>query len=743
MYEITGLSFLIAGPLIAAGVCCLVVSCITIASDPHSRSRREYLNVGMLLVVYNFCYGFMTIAQSEKTMTALWTIGFITGCMFFPLWLLFLTNMVSRNAEQIRKAIYVIMVVSAALIVLSVLSGGVVFVSTRLGVQFHYGDNIPLKINAVYVLLLGITMTSYHRLWLREAELKRTKHQAQSFIRFVGIIAPAALIAEYIIPAFTPFTAPPLNGLAIVAGSLNLFFSMRRNQALSLTVRNVSEFVYRSVTVPTLILDHKNIINMHNDAAVSFFGRSIVGHNIERHLISTDKVLPPISYENSFEHRIVDVKTPNGIRICDVLLTVEKDEFDEAICKVVLLNDITESEQKKVLLVDALQKAGEARKAKNEFLLNISHEMRTPMNAIIGMTGVARRATDEEVRQQALGKVDEASTHLLGVINNLLDLSQVEADNMVLEPGLLNIEKVMMQALTQVSFSLNEKNHKLATHIDDDIPRALSGDARRLEQVLVILLSNAIKFTPEGGSIRLHIFLTGETDGLYKIGFDVEDSGIGISDGDKKRIFNAFEQAEGGIRREYGGSGVGLAIAKRIIELMGGNIWIESKSGGGTCFRFLIKAARQSEKTGTKAEPAGDSGGNDYSHLAGKRVLIADDIEINCEIIIAILEGTGLIFDCVTNGEEALRAVESPVEYDLVLMDLMMPKMDGIEAARRIRALPDNKGANLPIVAVSANLSSENIDECIEAGMNDHISKPIDAAGLLKIVTRLLSPEDW
>ena len=739
MYEHTGLSYLVAVPLIAAGICCLVVSCITIASDPHSRSRREYLNVGILLVVYNFCYGFMTIAQTEALASVLWTIGFITGCMFFPLWLLFLTNIVSYKAAKIRKLIYIIMAVSAALIILSVLSGGIVFVSTRFGIQFHYGGSLPLRINAVYVLLLGITMTSYHKLWLREAELKRTKHQAQTFIRFVGIIAPAALIAEYLIPAFTPFTAPPLNGLAIVAGSLNLFFSMRRNKALSLTVRNVSEFVYRSVTVPTLILDHKNIINMHNDAAGDFFGRKIIGGKIEKYLHSTDKVLPPISYENSFEHRVVNVETPMGTRICDVLLTVEKDEFDEAICKVVLLNDITDSEQKKVLLVDALQKAGEASKAKNDFLLSISHEMRTPMNAIIGMTGVARRATNEEVRHQALDKVDEASSHLLGVINNLLDLSQVEANNMVLEPGTFEIEKVFEHTLAQTSFGLNDKKHRLTTHIDKEIPRTLLGDQRRLEQVLIILLSNAIKFTPEGGNLRLSASLIGATGGVCELSFAVADNGIGISDKDRERIFNAFEQAEGGIRREHGGSGVGLAIAKRIVELMGGRIWVESKPGVSTCFRFHIKAALQSENSENTSETTEDPGEKDYSHLAGKRVLIADDIEINCEIIIAILEDTGLVFDCVSNGEEALRAVESSVEYDLVLMDLMMPKMDGIEATRRIRALPDAKGLNMPIVAVSANLSSENIAACISAGMDDHISKPLDAGELLKIVNRLLS----
>jgi CheY-like chemotaxis protein len=275
-------------------------------------------------------------------------------------------------------------------------------------------------------------------------------------------------------------------------------------------------------------------------------------------------------------------------------------------------------------------------------------------------------------------------------------------------------------------------------------------------------LSNAVKFTPEGGRIRLDASLAGETGGECTLRVEVEDSGIGISPKQQARLFRAFEQAESGTSREYGGTGLGLTISKRIVEMMGGDIRVESDVGKGARFIFTVKA-RRGEKDPAQGVDAGlddapsidkysgaDSGeeparGDD--DFRGKRMLLAEDVEINREILITLLEDTGIAIDCAENGKEALDMVEAGLDkYDIVFMDVQMPQMDGLEAARRIRALPgiEDRGGRgrLPIVAMTANVFKSDIDACIEAGMDGHLGKPLDFDKVMGTLGRYLKPKD-
>jgi len=516
----------------------------------------------------------------------------------------------------------------------------------------------------------------------------------------------------------------------------------------------------------------------------------------------------------------------------------------------------------------ALEKAQAASQSKSNFLSNMSHEIRTPINAIVGMTMIGKMAHDTVKKNYAFEKIEVASSHLLGIINDVLDMSKIEANKFELSAVEFDFEKMLQKVINVIVFRVNEKQQNFKLYIDPKIPARLIGDDQRLAQVITNLLSNAVKFTPEHGSISLHINYMGEEDGLCEIHVFVTDTGIGISEGQHDRLFSSFEQAESSTSRRFGGTGLGLSISKQIIDLMAGEIWVKSKLGEGATFAFSVKLksapgedipsepavlkdirilvvddeaetreyfsalsqrlriacdtavdgseallmikqnskydicfvdwkmpgmdgitlARKIRSAGASepviimisaydwitiehdAKAAGIYGFlskpifssdivdciNTYigakfigkkdtisqefiESFKGYRILLAEDVEINREIVLALLEPTMLSIDCAANGAEAVRMIEgSPEIYDMIFMDIQMPEMDGYEATRKIRSLGLKKTGEIPIVAMTANVFREDIEKCLDAGMNSHIGKPIDYNEMLETLKKYL-----
>jgi two-component system, sensor histidine kinase and response regulator len=404
-------------------------------------------------------------------------------------------------------------------------------------------------------------------------------------------------------------------------------------------------------------------------------------------------------------------------------------------------NHLEEQVISRTVELSAAKEAAEAAsRAKSTFLANMSHELRTPMNGVMGMVNMAlRRATDPK-QIDWLNKSKNSAQYLLAVINDILDISKIEADRMTLESINFRFGEVLDNLFSLLGHKATEKQIKLLVDLEPKIPRQVFlGDPLRLGQILINLTGNALKFTAHG-SITIRVRWMEDSPEAVLLRIEVADTGIGISAEDQQRLFTAFEQADGSMTRKYGGTGLGLAITKRLVEMMGGEIGVTSMPEEGSTFWFTVRLGKGEDAILPEPTFTGETA---FARLrekySGTRILLAEDEPINQEVSRCLLEDTGLVLDLADDGLRALELVKQNT-YTLILMDMQMPHMNGVDATKAIRALPAY--AKTPILAMTANAFDEDRKACLNAGMNDHIAKPLDPDKLYKTLLAWLEKRD-
>ena len=427
----------------------------------------------------------------------------------------------------------------------------------------------------------------------------------------------------------------------------------------------------------------------------------------------------------TFDHRIVC--EDGTVRFIQGRGEMILDESGELLKLVGTAQDVTEQKRVEDELQQAKSAAEAANRAKSEFLANMSHEIRTPMNGIIGMTELALETVLTPEQRDYVETVNASADSLLTIINDILDFSKIEAGKLELDPIDFDLRDSLAQSMKTLALRAHQKGLKLVSHVHPDVPNALVGDAGRLRQIMLNLIGNAVKFTARG-EVAVDVSLAGSGETDVELRFAVTDTGIGISPEKQRLIFEAFSQADSSTTRQYGGTGLGLTICSRLVQMMGGTLSVESAVGQGSTFHFTARLGRQGVRTETGAvSPVSQSTFD--GRTPPLRILLAEDNPVNRKLAIKLLEKRGHTIVVAGNGREALAAWEQQT-FDLVLMDVEMPEMSGLDAAAAIRRRERARSTRIPIIALTAHAMKGDRDRCLEAGMDGYLAKPIRAEQL-------------
>jgi len=824
--------------------------------------------------------------------------------------------MLPFEVKHIKLVSAFFVITTTIIIALCVFSNDARFVPTIYGNHFTYqGSIFFIAAFANFFALIG-TVFYLHVKWFLAAKMKRQRVQAALFISLVVIIGPIGFISDFFIPIFTNYTVIPMSAFTLLVISIPIWVIMKSNQSISVSEPSVSGHMFKSVTLPALVLDHRNNIELTNDTAHEFLGRNVVGENIAD-IVITDGNKPKQSYfDTDHTHEKVTVKTPDGERVCDMIFAIEYDRFGDAIYKSAILRDITDNEYNdnllralnvstayllnadfdsfedgfnqavstlgeamnvrsvslwknhttdkrrnctnvyewsdsskslqagdygvnisydkvvhgwedsmiqgeyvnaivqymtekeqsishdnetlSVLMVPvyleslfwgyicfndfrnsrkfteleetiarssgllfahayqrnenvlsiqsstkqlelALEQAKVASIAKSEFLANMSHEIRTPMNSIIGFTELALENPSPQKQDEYLTNILKNSEWLLQIINDILDFSKFESGMMVLDNTMFDMSDVFEACKMVIMPKAEEKGLSMEFNYVPPIGKKLFGDSSKLKQVLLNLLTNAVKFTNEG-TITMSAGVKDLYDSSIRIGFEINDSGIGMTEDQMDRIFEKFTQAESGTTRKYGGTGLGLAIAKRIIEMMGGVLTVESTPDVGSNFSFELIFDSIDSGSNSLLSDLVLHGELKKPTFEGD-VLVCEDNLMNRQVACEHLARVGLKASVAENGKVAVELVRNrdqsnQKQFDMVFMDLHMPVLDGFEATEKILELDPG----IPIIAMTANVTLSDMAVYDTFGLSGFVVKPFTSQELWRCLLKFLKP---
>ena len=759
-----GMAILISVPLLIAGVLSLVLAFMFIRIEKHTELTNSVFWLGIFACFWCLGYALMGLSSFElapfhRGVGAVAVHGYcLAFCCFFTL----AANL--DYSAKTKRAILVFLVLFS--VVDSVLYGQAKNVSFSMvnGRVCYFPVQTPERI--VHYVYLAVCVSYLYvtgLFWWRKAKLRREKRLITAIL-VSGIVMIVCACFDTFLQRFSV----PASGYGAFAAYLIITSVSMQDNAFSISIQNIGKYIFHEAGVPVLVLDTDRVISLSNDCAQRFFSGDCAGKPLTELFSLSERAyaaaFSPAAEEN--ERRFTAV-TRDGQHSCRLDFTVVCDSYGDPYCTICFIYDITREEQmirelrqakeekqkESEALIIARDAAETANRSKTSFLANMSHEIRTPLNSVLGMDEMILRESKEEATLVYATNIQSAGRTLLSLINDILDFSKIESGKLEIVPVNYQLPSLINDTVNMIRPRAIAKGLDLRVEADPQLPSILFGDEVRVRQIIMNLMTNAVKYTDKGSvTFKLDFEnINSQNSGLY-VNFNmillrvsVRDTGHGIREEDIGKLFDSFERVELKRNRNIEGTGLGLAITRQLVQLMNGKIDVQSEFGVGSNFTVSIPQKVTDKKPIGECgerfaqQPAAETGHYRASFSApDARVLVVDDNGMNLMVVQGLLEPTGVQVDMAQSGAKAVELC-SENRYDIILLDHMMPEMDGVETLRRLRL--DGLCRETPVIALTANAVSGSREMYLKLGFNDYLSKPIAGSTLEKKLAQWLPPE--
>ncbi|MBC8059783.1 MAG: response regulator [Clostridiaceae bacterium] len=580
------------------------------------------------------------------------------------------------------------------------------------------GNGPLFWINAAYVYIFVLSgVYIFIKACIKSTAIYRSQAMIMAVAAFFPIISNVVFIFNLV-----PVGNIDITPFSFLGTGISCFYALFQYKLLDILPVARDKIVEEMRDIIIVMDNSKRILDLNKkarDTILSNNDKDYIGKKVTEVLENWKELSEYITDSTNKNHKIIYTKD-NITEYFDLRITLIYDEKHRKSGELIVLRNITKIEEALLEAQKAKEEAEYANKAKGYFLANMSHEIRTPMNAVIGISEILNTMDlSREKQKEYINMIANSAESLLLMINDILDFSRIEAGKLELEKNVFDIKSVVKNTVEIYSVLAEKRSLKLTLEIEENFNRKLLGDSNRLRQILINLLGNALKFTQEG-EIKVTVKKVEEEKDKLSVAIAVSDTGIGISEEKIESIFESFKQADNSTTRRFGGTGLGLSIVKNLVNLMGGKITVQSELGKGSEFNFYLpfEIHEESESPSLVIEKG------ENPRVLGLKILVAEDNKINRKIINTYLEKLSCKVDLAENGSLAVELFENNT-YDLILMDVQMPEMDGLKATSIIRSKEKEQGKHIPIIALTAGVTREEIEECLKAGMDAHLSKPL------------------